>query len=107
MGLSFSGYRKELSSRAFRRAYEALRSECPELIPFADPDELIAVFHDQTADLDRKDTILFNLITEYRNDDRHRDVAQLFIVLFTPALALRTAGFGVAVEPASSSVSST
>lgn len=87
MGLSFSGYRKELSSRGFKRAYERLRAGCPELFPFADPSALITFFHDQAADLDRKDTILFNLITEYRNDDRHRDIAPLFIVLFTPALA--------------------
>jgi len=87
MGLSFSGYRKELSSRAFRRAYEAVQSECHELIPFADPHELIAFFHDQAEDLDRKDTILFDLIKRYRNDNRYRDIAPLFIVLFTPALA--------------------
>ena len=87
MGLSFSGYRKELSSRAFKRAYEALRAECPELLAFADPLGLIAFFHNQTEDLDRKDAILFDLITRYRNDDRHRDIAPLFIVLFTPALA--------------------
>ena len=87
MGLSFSGYRKELSSRAFRRAYEALRAACPELSPFADPHELIAFFHNQAADMDRKDAILFDLITCYRNDDRHLDIAPLFIVLFTPALA--------------------
>ena len=87
MGLSFSSYRKELSSRGFRRAYEGLRAECPELFPFADPSDLIAFFHDQAADLDRKDTILFDLISRYRNDNRHRDIAPLFIVLFTPALA--------------------
>ena len=87
MGLSFSSYRKELSSRGFRRAYEGLRAECPELFPFADPSDLIAFFHDQAADLDRKDAILFDLVTRYRNDNRHRDIAPLFIVLFTPALA--------------------
>ena len=87
MGLSFSSYRKELSSRGFRRAYEGLRAECPELFPFADPSDLIAFFHDQAADLDRKDTILFDLVSRYRNDNRHRDIAPLFIVLFTPALA--------------------
>ena len=87
MGLSFSGYRKELSSRVFKRAYEALRAECPALFPFADPHDLIAFFHDQAEDLDRKDAILFDLITRYRNDDRHRDIAPLFIVLFTPAMA--------------------
>ncbi len=87
MGLSFSGYRKELSTRAFGRAYEVLRAECPELIPFADPLGLIAFFHDQAEDLDRKDAILFVLITQYRNDNRYRDIVPLFIVLFTPALA--------------------
>jgi len=87
MGLSFSGYRKELSSLGFKRAYEALREECPELFAFADPGELIVFFHDQAADLDRKDAILFDLVTRYRNDNRHRDIAPLFIVLFTPALA--------------------
>jgi len=87
MGLSFSSYRKELSSRGFKRAYEGLRAECQELLPFADPSELIAFIHDQAADLDRKDAILFDLITRYRNDDRHRNIAPLFIVLFTPALA--------------------
>jgi hypothetical protein len=87
MGLSFSGYRKELSSRGFKRAYEGLRAECPELFAFADPSDLIAFFHDHAADLDRKDAILFDLITRYRNDNRHRDIAPLFIVLFTPALA--------------------
>ena len=51
MGLSFSSYRKELSSRGFRRAYEGLRSECRELFPFAEPGDLIAFFHDQAADL--------------------------------------------------------
>jgi len=86
MGLSFSGYRKELSSRRFKRAYEGLRAECPVLFPFAAGD-LIAFFHDQAADLDRKDAILFDLVTRYRNDNRHRDIAPLFIVLFTPALA--------------------
>ena len=87
MGLSFSSYRKELSSRGFRRAYEVLRAECPELFLFTQPDDLIAFFHDQAADLDRKDAILFDLVTRYRNDNRHRDIAPLFIVLFTPALA--------------------
>jgi len=87
MGLSFSGFRKELSSRGFRRAYEGLRAECPVLFPFADPGDLIAFFHDQAADLDRKDAILFDLVTRYRKGNRHRDIAPLFIVLFTPALA--------------------
>ena len=87
MGLSFSSYRKELSSRGFKRAYEGLRAECPELYPFADPGDLIAFFHDQAANLDRKDAILFDLVSRYRNDNRHRDIAPLFIVLFTPALA--------------------
>ncbi len=87
MGLSFSGFRKELSSRGFKRAYDALRVECPELFHFADQGDLIVFFHDQTADLDRKDAILFEIITRYRNDNRHRDIAPLFIVLFTPALA--------------------
>ena len=87
MGLSFSSYRKELSSQGFKRAYEGLRAECPELFPFADPSDLITFFHDQAADLDRKDAILFDLVTRYRNDNRHRDIAPLFIVLFTPALA--------------------
>ena len=87
MGLSFSSYRKELSSRGFKRAYEGVRSECPELFLFADPGDLIAFFHDQATDLDRKDAILFDLVTRYRNDNRHRDIAPLFIVLFTPALA--------------------
>jgi len=64
-----------------------MRAECPELVAFADPHDLIAFFHDQAADLDRKDAILFDLITRYRNDNRHRDIAPLFIVLFTPALA--------------------
>ncbi len=64
-----------------------MRAECHELIPFADPHELIAFFHDQTEELDRKDVILFVLITRYRNNERYRDVAPLFIVLFTPALA--------------------
>ncbi len=87
MGLSFSGYRKELSSRGFKRAYEGLRAECHELIPFANPYDLIAFFHDQTEDLDRKDAILFDLVSRYQNDNWHRDIAPLFIVLFTPALA--------------------
>jgi hypothetical protein len=87
MGLSFSSYRKELSSHGFKRAYEGMRAECPELFTFADPGDLIAFFHDQAADLDRKDAILFDLVTRYRNDNRHRDIAPLFIVLFTPALA--------------------
>ncbi len=64
-----------------------MRSECPELIPFADPHKLIAFFHDQAEDLDWKDAILFVLINRYRNNERYRDVAPLFIVLFTPALA--------------------
>ncbi len=87
MGLSFSSYRKELSSRGFKRAYGGLRAECPELFPFTQPGDLITFFHDQAADLDRKDAILFDLVTRYRNDNRHRDIAPLFIVLFTPALA--------------------
>jgi len=64
-----------------------MRAECPELFPFADPGDLIVFFHDQATDLDRKDAILFEIITRYRNDNRHRDIASLFIVLFTPALA--------------------
>jgi len=87
MGLSFSGYRKELFSKGFQRVYEGIRADCPELFPFADPSDLIAFFHDQAADLDRKDAILFDLVSRYRNDNRHRDIAPLFIVLFTPALA--------------------
>lgn len=61
--------------------------ECPELFLFTQPGNLIAFFHDQAADLDRKDAILFDLVSRYRNDNRHRDIAPLFIVLFTPALA--------------------
>ena len=87
MGFSFAGYRKELSSKGFIEAYEGMRSECPVLFSFADHVDLIAFFHDQTSDLDRKDAILFELVTRYRNDSRHRDIAPLFIVLFTPALA--------------------
>lgn len=87
MGLSFSGYRKELSSKGFQRAYEDMRAGCPELFPFADPGDLVVFFHDQAADLDRKDAILFEIIIRYRNDNRYRDIAPLFIVLFTPALA--------------------
>jgi hypothetical protein len=87
MGLSFSSYRKELTSWGFIRAYKGLRSECPELFPFTQPGDLIAFFHDQAADLDRKDAILFDLVTRYRNDNRYSDIAPLFIVLFTPALA--------------------
>ena len=64
-----------------------MRAECPELFSFADPGDLIAFFHDQAVDLDRKDAILFDLVSRYRNDNRHRDIAPLFIVLFTPALA--------------------
>jgi len=87
MGLSFSGYRKGLTTRGFRRAYEGLRADCPALSPFADPQDLIAFFHDREADLDRKDAILFALINRYRGEPRYRDIAPLFIVLFTPALA--------------------
>jgi hypothetical protein len=57
------------------------------LFLFADPGDLIAFFHDQATDLDRKDAILFDLVTRYRKGNRHRDIAPLFIVLFTPALA--------------------
>lgn len=64
-----------------------MRAECPELFPFADPGDLIVFFHDQATNLDRKDAILFEIITRYRNDNQHRDIASLFIVLFTPALA--------------------
>ena len=59
----------------------------PVLFSFADHVDLIAFFHDQTADLDRKDAILFELVTRYRNDSpapRHR--ASLHSP-FTPALA--------------------
>ncbi len=87
MGLSFSAFRKELSSERFKRAYERLRAICPDLIPYNEPSALIAFFHDQTTNPDRKDGILFELITHYRKDSRHRDIAPLFIVLFTPALA--------------------
>jgi len=87
MGLSFSAYRKELTSRRFKKAYEALRSDCPELSSFADHGDLVAFFHDRTADPDRKDAILFKLVNLYRRDRRHRDVAPLFIVLFTPAMS--------------------
>ncbi len=64
-----------------------MRADCPEVFPFADPGDLIVFFHDQAADLDRKDAILFEIVARYRNDDRYRDIAPLFIVLFTPALA--------------------
>lgn len=64
-----------------------MREECPDLFPYADHTAMIAFFHDQTGDLDRKDVILFELITRYRKDNRFRDIAHLFIVLFTPALA--------------------
>lgn len=64
-----------------------MRADCPELFPFANPSDLIAFFHDQAADLDRKDAILFDIVARYRNDDRYRDIVPLFIVLFTPALA--------------------
>lgn len=87
MGFSFAGYRKELSSKGFIQAYEEMRSECPVLFSFADHVDLIAFFHDQTADLDRKDAVLFELVTRYRDNSRRRDIAPLFIVLFTPALA--------------------
>lgn len=87
MGLSFSAFRKELSSKRFKRSYEGFRAECPALLPYPNHAALIAFFHDKTEDLDGKDTILFELITRYRGDLRHRDIAPLFIVLFTPALA--------------------
>jgi hypothetical protein len=43
-----------------------MRADCPELFPFADPGDLIAFFHDQAADLDRKDAILFEIVARYR-----------------------------------------
>lgn len=87
MGLSFSAYRKELSSRRFKRAYEALKADCPSISSFADHGDLIKFFHDRAADPVRKDAILFELVTLYRRDERHPAIAPLFVVLFTPAMS--------------------
>jgi hypothetical protein len=87
MGFSFSGIHKELSSERFRKFYQKLRAACPRLLPFPDHTFLIAFFHDTAQDLDEKDRSLFDLITFYREKDRHQDLAPLFIVLFTPPLA--------------------
>ena len=87
MGFSFSGIRKDLSSVKFKRFYKGIRVTCPSLSPFPEHTSLIAFFHDTAQDLDEKDRILFDLITFYREKDRHQDLAPLFIVLFTPALA--------------------
>ena len=38
----------------------------------------------------RKDAVLFELVARYRQDNRHRDIAPLFIVLFTPGAGART-----------------
>jgi len=86
MGFTFSGIRGELAAKRFRKFFQQLREECPTLFPFPDHDSLLTFFHDQIQDLDRKDAILFELVTLYRKDVRYRDLAPLFIVLFTPAL---------------------
>ncbi|MBN1382567.1 MAG: hypothetical protein JXA41_12900 [Deltaproteobacteria bacterium] len=85
--MSFSAYRKELTSRRFKKAYNLLREDCPGLSSFVDHGDLIAFFHDRTADPDRKDAILFELITHYRENEYHLAIAPLFLVLFTPAMA--------------------
>jgi hypothetical protein len=35
----------------------------------------------KTKTLNRKDAVLFKLVARYRQDNRHRDIAPLFIVL--------------------------
>ncbi len=58
MGFSFAAIRKDLASERFRKFYRRLKTECPELLSFPDHDSLLLFFHDETQDLDRKDTIL-------------------------------------------------
>lgn len=86
MGFSFAAIRKDLASERFRKFYRRLRMECPALHPFPDHDSLLLFFHDETQDLDRKDSILLDLLTLYRSGGRYLDLAPFFIALFIPAL---------------------
>jgi hypothetical protein len=86
MGLSFSGFRKELSSYRFQQAYQDLRKKCPALFPYADTGSLIAFFRDPMEHPDSKNVILFELIACYQKDKRQPDFSPLFIVIFSPAL---------------------
>lgn len=87
MGFSFAAIRKELNKPYFTRAYESLRKECPELVKFRNCSSLIAFFHDRGADPDLKDSVLFELVRRYRQTEKYREIAPLFIALFTPAIA--------------------
>lgn len=86
MGLSFSRIEKELASRRFQEVFSDLRTECPSLCSFADPDALIGFFHDATADQKTKNAIVGSLISLCRRGIGQHYLVLLVIMFLAPVL---------------------
>ena len=72
------------------RIPSALQNPEDLLAPFADPCALIAFFHDREADYERKDRILHDLVSRYRQGGRYEALDSFFLVLFAPRLRSST-----------------
>ncbi|MDD5227125.1 MAG: hypothetical protein PHV97_08100, partial [Candidatus Omnitrophica bacterium] len=99
MGFSFARIGRTLASKRFRAFYRKLHTDLPVIADFPDYEELIRFFHDISRDIDEKNAILYELIGLYRQSGIYRELAPLFIALFTPALT-RTYNYGRRVCPA-------
>ena len=98
MGFSFSGVGRTLASKRFWAFYRKLHTDISCIADFPDHEELIRFFHDTSRDIQMKNVILHKLIDLYRQSGIYRDLAPLFIALFTPALT-RTYNYGRRVCP--------
>jgi hypothetical protein len=98
MGFSFSRIGRTLTSKRFRAFYRKLHTDLPVIADFPDYEELIRFFHDASRDIQTKNVILHKLIGLYRQSGIYRELAPLFIALFTPALT-RTYNYGRRVCP--------
>lgn len=98
MGFSISGVGRTLTSKRFRAFYRKLHTDLPVIADFPDYEELIRFFHDASRDIQTKNVILHKLIGLYRQSGIYRELAPLFIALFTPALT-RTYNYGRRVCP--------
>lgn len=99
MGFSFAGVGRTLASKRFRAFYHKLHTDLPVIADFPDHEELIRFFHDASRDIQTKNVILYKLIGLYRQSGIYRELAPLFIALFTPALT-RTYNYGRRMCPA-------
>lgn len=70
----------------------------PCLADFPGHEDLIRFFHDADRDIQTKNVILYDLIVLYRQSGIYRELAPLFVALFTPALT-RTYNYGRRICP--------